>query len=131
MFTVAINLKDIGQYPNFYEAFKIFYHAIKAEITGGTSWQVLETACWIEYNNTPLFLYDAKDLAYKLGILVDAELQEIPTDQQFVADEFILFWHLAMLEDDTRLIGVLTHLFKKFSLKPGNLESTNEFKKPQ
>jgi phage-related protein len=43
---------------------------IKESVSQGTAWQVLETMHWIqENNNEPLLFYDARDKAYKLGLL--------------------------------------------------------------
>lgn len=45
--------------------------------SGGMSYQVLETAIWIERSGMdPLFFYDARDLAYEVGVMVDGKLVE-------------------------------------------------------
>lgn len=45
--------------------------------SGGMSYQVLETAIWIERSGRdPLFFYDARDLAYEIGVMVDGKLIE-------------------------------------------------------
>lgn len=125
MYTVAMYLKDIGSYPTFYEAFKAFYEAVKASIKEGTSYQALETACWIEHNNEPLYLYQARDLAYKLGILKgEGDLQEVPPDQQIPPEVFEAFWELVQLGNDIQLLEELTKLFEKFSIHIGDLTST-------
>lgn len=125
MYTVAIYLKDIGKFPTFYEAFKAFYEALKAELKTGATWQAIETTCWIEHNNEPLYWYQSRDLAYKLGIMKgEGDFQEIPSDQQVPVDAFELFWELAQLENDLKLIAELTTLFEKYTIRVGDLTST-------
>lgn len=78
MFNVTVALEARGTYPTFAEAFIKFFKDIKAMLDKGTSYQVLETACWIEMETTEndgpmrmiMNFYDARDLAYDLGLLV-------------------------------------------------------------
>ena len=70
--------KDISEYPTFEEAFKAFFNEVRAMVTQGTSWQALETMCWIEgvfevegkTLRSPLYFYDARDFAIDAGLLV-------------------------------------------------------------
>jgi len=73
MYKLTFDLKEVGEYPNFKEAFIRLYLLVKESIKEGTSWQVLETMHWIEEpNNTrPLLFYEARDKAYQMGLLTD------------------------------------------------------------
>ena len=41
---------------------------------GGLSLQILKTAIWIETPTGPLYFYDARDLAYDMGIMKNGKL---------------------------------------------------------
>lgn len=77
-FNVFVGNK-VSEHAAFGEAFKAFFEAVKAMLRGGTSWQVLETACYIEgvfeaedkTLRSPLYFYDARDFAYDRGLLVN------------------------------------------------------------
>jgi hypothetical protein len=71
MFKITFNLEQLEKnYETFEDAFIDFYYMIKESVSQGTAWQVLETMHWIqENNNEPLLFYDARDKAYKLGLL--------------------------------------------------------------
>lgn len=62
------------------EAFRDMYNYIEDALKEeGLSFQVLETALWIECNNIPerpLDWYMARDVAYELGIMKDGKLVE-------------------------------------------------------
>ncbi len=71
--------KDISEHSTFVEAFVAFFKAVTELIDQGTSYQVLETFCWIEgifdfdgkIAKMPLHFNDARDFAYDVGILID------------------------------------------------------------
>jgi len=75
MYKVTIALKDVGTRSNFADAFRLFWEEVMKMLKEGSSWQVLETACWIDNNGKVLHFYEARDLAYDLGVLRDGELQ--------------------------------------------------------
>jgi hypothetical protein len=82
-------------FDNFYDAFKVFYEKVKEMISGGSSWQVLETMVWIEYVSTtpklklPMMFYEARDLAYDIGLLIDkGEIVEIAPGEQLNEEFF-------------------------------------------
>jgi len=74
-FSVTIGLREIGEFDNFFDAFKLFFDKIMESLEKGTCFQVLETMNWIEIRaesgcRVPLMFYDARDLAFDSGILV-------------------------------------------------------------
>lgn len=70
MFKVVVAMEEIGTFESFGEAFKVFFEKVKEFIAKeGATYRVLETACWIKYEEVPMYVYDARDLAYKVGIL--------------------------------------------------------------
>jgi hypothetical protein len=79
-FVMCINLEDRSEHASFGEAFKAFFDGIMEMMrNGGTSWQALETACWIEgvfevgngvEVRGPLMFPDARDFAIEEGILI-------------------------------------------------------------
>lgn len=60
----------------FKDAFTAMFNWINDALdNGGLSYQVLETAIWIETTGgTPIFFYDARDLAIEQGILKNGKL---------------------------------------------------------
>jgi len=62
--------------PTFKEAFTHMFNWVNEQLdNGGMSYQVLETAIWIETTSgTPLFFYDARDLAVEQGIIKNNKL---------------------------------------------------------
>lgn len=73
MYKLTFNLEEVGEYPNFKEAFIQLYFKVKESIKEGTSWQALETMHWIEEPNktAPILFYEARDRAHKMGLLDD------------------------------------------------------------
>ena len=63
-----------GEFETFAKAFRAFYDAINKLIAEGTTWQVLETTCWIEYTGTTINFHEARDIACLWKILVDGKL---------------------------------------------------------
>lgn len=61
---------------SFEEAFTKMFNYVNGRLdTSNMSYQELETAIWIESpDGLPIFFYDARDLAIKIGILVDGKL---------------------------------------------------------
>lgn len=78
------------EHPTFEAAFVAFFNEVKAMVMRGTSWQVLETACWIEgifesevtgeICRAPLYFYDARDFAYDVGILAASDGKAVIAD---------------------------------------------------
>ncbi|MBI2676858.1 MAG: hypothetical protein HYX21_02860 [Candidatus Yanofskybacteria bacterium] len=69
MFEVVVAMETVGKFPNFQEAFRVFFDKVKKLVGQGASLNVLGTTCWIEYSNILMYFYDARDLAYKVGVL--------------------------------------------------------------
>ena len=98
MYKLVVEMKDVGTFETFSEAFREFFKKIK-EITSsgmGTSWQVLETMCWIErhYDETYnivryLYFYEARDLAYRIGLMKEMKIQENVGVDERVANSLI------------------------------------------
>ncbi len=62
---------------SFKEAFTAMFNWVQKHLNGeGLSYQVLETAIWIEINGRPLYFYDARDRAIDENILKDGKLIE-------------------------------------------------------
>jgi hypothetical protein len=83
VYKLTFNLKEVGAYPNFKEAFIRMYLLVKESIEKGTSWQVLETMHWIEEPNSKVILlfYEARDKANKMGLLTDDGKLNIKKDE--------------------------------------------------
>ncbi len=81
-FVVCVGNDIPPEHPTFEAAFAVFFERVKALVGEGASWQVIETACWIEgifeseitgkVSRAPLYFYDAKDFAYNVGILIES-----------------------------------------------------------
>ncbi|NJK93227.1 MAG: dihydroneopterin aldolase [Blastochloris sp.] len=88
MFKLVYDLSPAGEYDNLKDAIKAFVDKVKETLKIGGSWQLLETACWIEQpNHTPLYFYNARDYAIRQGWMTKsggslAELKLDPTNQQ-------------------------------------------------
>lgn len=75
-------LKEIGSYPTFDQAFKAFFDAVKAQVDGGTTWQVLETTCRMTCDlnisgqkyEMEMDWYECRDWAYHLGLMNEKHL---------------------------------------------------------
>lgn len=81
MFKVMIEGKEVGSFRSFVEAFRAMFDRVEEMITRGTSWQMLETTCWIEKDGRyALGFYDARDLAYSMGLLKAGKLQDGAVD---------------------------------------------------
>lgn len=89
-FVVCVGNNIPPEHPTFEAAFVAFFDEVKAMVIRGTSWQVLETACWIEgifesevngkIARGPLYFYDAKDFAHDVGILVETDGKAVIAD---------------------------------------------------
>ena len=65
----TVGLKDSIAFSTFAEAFKDFFDRIKAVANEGTmSLQFIETTCWIKRGEFTCGFYDARDLAYNIGV---------------------------------------------------------------
>ncbi len=77
MYQVRVGEDQQGPFEGFAEAFKVFFEGVIRMVEEGTSWQVLETYCWVEFTGEirggsirfPIMWYDARDLGYDLGLL--------------------------------------------------------------
>lgn len=77
-------MDEIGTFTTFTEAFTTFFNAVRALVNKGTSYQMLDTSCWIERGRPSgvqsmlgcgaLDWYGSRDLAYSLGIMKDGKL---------------------------------------------------------
>lgn len=72
MFEATYQLKSLGKFPTFAEAFKVIYDAIKSD--EHLSWQILETTTWIESDEAlPTMFYEARDRMCREGYLVNGQ----------------------------------------------------------
>ena len=77
IFKVVIQMEDKGSYLSFKEALRVFLSESDRIVKEGTSFQVLESMCWIEFNDDPktiMYFYALREMADELGILVDGKL---------------------------------------------------------
>ncbi len=100
-YIAGIEMKNDGEFDSFGETFKHFFTRILELIKQGTTWQVLETMNYIQYelpiaNGGPVLcaidFYTARDLAYDLGILVgEGELADPlpPDNDQLINNAFL------------------------------------------
>ena len=84
-------MKSVSEHEKFADAFKAFYDGIQKLVEEGTTYQVVETLCWIECKEkggagNPLYLQDVINLGHQLGFLVNGEIVD-PLPE--VSDEFI------------------------------------------
>jgi hypothetical protein len=102
VFKSVVELKEHGPFSTFEEAFRDFMPRIKTMIREGCAMFVLETACWIEFQDedagvtTPALVHDAIDIAHHIGLLnEDGELQESHEDAPIeqVREEFTMVRH--------------------------------------
>lgn len=72
----TVGLVDEGPFTSFKDAVQNFFGRIRA--MNGLSWQILETACWIERKSngvkSPLSFYDIRDFSMEVGILEDGSV---------------------------------------------------------
>lgn len=80
MFEVLVNLKPVGEYTSFNEAFIKFFEEIDAALKEGTSVQWLETANFLVRKDPSgigvMTFYDARDFAYDIGLMADCKIQK-------------------------------------------------------
>lgn len=77
MFELVYNMQRVGKYKNFVSAFTELYKRLSSDLEKGTSWQLVETAIWIqEDGKTPMMFYEARDKACIIGLLIDGKLNE-------------------------------------------------------
>lgn len=81
-YRVFVELKDIGGYNNFGKAFGALHAGVKNLLAKGTSWQVLETACWIDCSGFKMYFYEARDIAYCFHIMDDGKIIKTETSTQ-------------------------------------------------
>lgn len=129
-FSVMIGMEDKGVHSNFPAAFKQFWEAIMVALEGGTSYQWLETANYLvmfteDGQRLPLDFYDARDLAYDIGLLEQVEsgkpnVLEQPTMEnwevyvaeryQRVPEEMMLAMQCDLMEHLGRLLKTLDEI---------------------
>jgi Asp-tRNA(Asn)/Glu-tRNA(Gln) amidotransferase C subunit len=67
---VKVGNPEFGPFNSFLEAFRKFHEEVLKMVKEGTSYQVLETFCWIECEGRgPIFIYEIGDAAYSLGLM--------------------------------------------------------------
>ena len=79
MYELTYALQKVGSFKTFEEAFVALYRRLKKDLEGpGMSYQLLETAIWIESPKSmgPIMFYDARDSACRRGLLVNGELNK-------------------------------------------------------
>jgi hypothetical protein len=81
MFQVKVGMEDLGEFPKFIDAFKLFYSKVLEEVKRGASLQWLETSNFLVYQGEgfvqPMDFYDARDFAYTIGLLAgEGEIQD-------------------------------------------------------
>jgi len=86
MYTLTWGLVKTGRYKTFEAAFIDLYDRLKAALDDedvGMSYQMLETAIWIEADvlQLPIMFYDARDIACTSGLLVDGEIPQSKRDE--------------------------------------------------
>lgn len=72
-------VNDEGKFPTFEKAFEFMHTRVAQMVKGGTTWQMLETTCWmtLEVNESgqigELFMdwYQARDFAHYLSLFED------------------------------------------------------------
>ena len=92
MFKVSVGLKEVGKFERFTEAFQTFFKEVRKQVSGGASLQVLETTNFIVCVSAGVWMqmgfYQARDFAYKIGLLVGrGELREIKEPPGAVIEE--------------------------------------------
>lgn len=69
----VVNLANGKKYESFKEALNDFIAQVRTSVQQGTSWQILETGCWIAREKLgttmPLCFYNARDFGIKMGLL--------------------------------------------------------------
>ncbi|MES3004868.1 MAG: hypothetical protein V4690_01995 [Patescibacteria group bacterium] len=79
----------ISEHTSFEEALKSFFTAVMDMVEKGTSFQVLETGCWItgsfemedgKVHRAPLYFYDARDFAVREKVLVQNSRDKFMAD---------------------------------------------------
>ena len=79
MFEATYQLKSLGKFQTFVEAFKVIYDTINdaIKLNEPLSWQVLETTTWIESDSdnaiSPIMFYEARDKMCREGYLVNGK----------------------------------------------------------
>jgi len=115
-FKVVVALEDNGSFESFGEAFKVLFEKVMKLVAESTSFQVLETACWIEYAGTKMYFYDTRDLAYRVGVLKGkGELVDpLPKIDSFVVDLAFFEKVLDTIEEyEDEVIETLQQAFTK------------------
>ena len=115
MFTVMIELKDIGELSTFSEAFKLFISKIKEQVNQGTSYQVLETTNFIvlttaDGEQLAMDFYHARDFAYDNGLMKGGKFQEkeeLPVEVvQRAFESAMRDANLAQIESFLSVVGI-------------------------
>lgn len=91
MYKLTYALSKVGNYETFEEAFVELYNRLMKDMEGpGMSWQLLETAIWIEEPDLigPTMFYEARDKACKMGLLKDGQLNPNYKGRRFKMEEY-------------------------------------------
>lgn len=72
------------EWSDFKDAFRDMYIWVKNALKKGLSYQVLETSIWLSCNkhNVPIYFYEARDLAYDLGIMEEIQNEVLTKTQK-------------------------------------------------
>ena len=77
MYETTVNMKVVGKFETFKDAFKCLYTEVMEQLKNGYSWQLLETTVWIDDTDSPslpTMFYKARDYACDQGWVVDGKL---------------------------------------------------------
>ncbi len=115
MFQIKIGMKDVGECATFIEAFKRFFPEVVEQYKNSRDLGWLETTNLIIYRaatgdvNLAIGFYDARDLAYEIGLLVgEGEFQDISRYSEDVIVAAFRKVGQDYLQDQTqKLVGVL------------------------
>lgn len=79
MWNLTVGLKDTGQYNTFKEAVLSMKDRVEDMIKKGTSWQIIETAVWIQndHGDPPIMFYVARDIGAEQAWFAAGESDEI------------------------------------------------------
>jgi hypothetical protein len=119
--------KPISDHPSFEEAFKVFFNETLATLIRGTTFQVLESFCWIEavfeFENqrieAPLLFCDAKDFAIDNELLVRIGGKPAIADPmpQIPIEKVVMRFLESKMQADAEFIRMYTAIIDHLSLE--------------
>jgi hypothetical protein len=75
MYKLTYGMVMVFEAPSFQEVFINLYDRLQEDLKqDNMSYQFLESTVWIEKDSSPMYFYDARDLACGLGILVNGKI---------------------------------------------------------